>query len=140
MFDVLEQTAYSLSTIHATNLVHCDVRPGNPSATPEGIVKTTNSGIAKAAEAMPLTRTGMVIDTAQYVSLEQAQGKQVSLATDIYSSGCVAYKMVAGTRPSQGDSTVAIAAVYINEAPPALASTVDPHICEFVGIMLCKNP
>lgn len=140
MLDVLEQTAHGLSAIHAANLVHRDIKPGNLLVTPEGTVKITDFGIAKAAEAVPLTRTGMVVGTAQYVSPEQAQGKQVSPATDIYSLGCVAYEMVAGVRPFQGDSTVAVAVAHINEAPPALAPTVNPHIRELIGIMLRKNP
>lgn len=140
MLDVLEQTAHGLSAIHAANLVHRDIKPGNLLVTPEGTVKITDFGIAKAAEAVPLTRTGMVVGTAQYVSPEQAQGKQVTPATDIYSLGCVAYEMVAGVRPFQGDSTVAVAVAHINEAPPALAPTVNPHIRELIGIMLRKNP
>lgn len=140
MLDVLEQTAHGLSAIHAANLVHRDIKPGNLLVTPEGTVKITDFGIAKAAEAVPLTRTGMVVGTAQYVSPEQAQGKQVSPATDIYSLGCVAYEMVAGARPFQGDSTVAVAVAHINEAPPALAPTVNPHIRELIGIMLRKDP
>lgn len=140
MLDVLEQTAHGLSAIHAANLVHRDIKPGNLLVTPEGTVKITDFGIAKAAEAVPLTRTGMVVGTAQYVSPEQAQGKQVNPATDIYSLGCVAYEMVAGVRPFQGDSTVAVAVAHINEAPPALAPTVNPHIRELIGIMLRKDP
>ena len=139
MLDVLEQTAHGLSAIHAANLVHRDIKPGNLLVTPAGTVKITDFGIAKAAEAVPLTRTGMVVGTAQYVSPEQAQGKQVSPATDIYSLGCVAYEMVAGARPFQGDSTVAVAVAHINEAPPALAPTVNPHIRELIGIMLRKD-
>ena len=64
----------------------------------------------------------------------------MSPATDIYSLGCVAYEMVAGARPFQGDSTVAVAVAHINEAPPALAPTVNPHIRELIGIMLRKDP
>ncbi|MDO5030268.1 MAG: serine/threonine-protein kinase [Corynebacterium sp.] len=140
VLDVLEQTAHGLSAIHAANLVHRDIKPGNLLVTPEGTVKITDFGIAKAAEAVPLTRTGMVVGTAQYVSPEQAQGRQVTPATDIYSLGCVAYEMVAGSRPFQGDSTVAVAVAHINEPPPALAPTVNPHIRELIGIMLRKDP
>lgn len=138
--DVLEQTAHGLSAIHAANLVHRDIKPGNLLVTPEGTVKITDFGIAKAAEAVPLTRTGMVVGTAQYVSPEQAQGKHVNPATDIYSLGCVAYEMIAGKRPFTGDTTVAVAVAHINQPPPALAPTVNPHIRELIGIMLRKDP
>lgn len=138
--DVVEQTAHGLSAIHAGSLIHRDIKPGNLLVTPEGTVKITDFGIAKAAEAVPLTRTGMVVGTAQYVSPEQAQGKQVTPATDIYSLGCVAYEMVAGRRPFLGDTTVAVAVAHINEPPPALPQTVHPHIRELIGIMLRKDP
>lgn len=138
--DVMEQTAHGLSAIHAANLVHRDIKPGNLIVTPEGTVKITDFGIAKAAAAVPLTRTGMVVGTAQYVSPEQAQGKSVTPATDIYSLGCVAYEMVSGRRPFQGDSTVAVAVAHINEAPQALPNTVNPHLRELIGIMLRKDP
>ncbi len=138
--DVVEQTAHGLSAIHAGNLIHRDIKPGNILVTPEGTVKITDFGIAKAAEAVPLTRTGMVVGTAQYVSPEQAQGRQVTPATDIYSLGCVAYEMVAGRRPFLGDTTVAVAVAHINEPPPALPQTVHPHIRELIGIMLRKDP
>ena len=75
VIDVIEQTAHGLSAIHAAGLIHRDIKPGNLLVTPEGTVKITDFGIAKAAEAVPLTRTGMVVGTAQYVSPEQAQGK-----------------------------------------------------------------
>lgn len=138
--DVVEQTAHGLSAIHAGDLIHRDIKPGNLLVTPEGTVKITDFGIAKAAEAVPLTRTGMVVGTAQYVSPEQAQGKQVTPATDVYSLGCVAYEMVAGRRPFAGDTTVAVAVAHINEPPPALPQTVHPHIRELIGIMLRKDP
>nr|WP_120492577.1 serine/threonine-protein kinase [Corynebacterium lactis] len=140
VLDVLEQTAHGLSAIHAANLIHRDIKPGNLLVTPEGTVKITDFGIAKAAEAVPLTRTGMVVGTAQYVSPEQAQGKPVTPATDVYSLGCVAYEMVGGKRPFQGDSTVAVAVAHISEAPPALPPTVNPHVRELIGIMLRKDP
>lgn len=138
--DVLEQTAHGLSAIHAANLIHRDIKPGNLLVTPEGTVKITDFGIAKAAEAVPLTRTGMVVGTAQYVSPEQAQGKNVTPATDVYSMGCVAYEMLSGRRPFAGDTTVAVAVAHISEAPPPLPQTVHPHIRELVGIMLRKDP
>lgn len=138
--DVIEQTAHGLSAIHAGSLIHRDIKPGNLLVTPEGTVKITDFGIAKAAEAVPLTRTGMVVGTAQYVSPEQAQGKRVTPATDVYSLGCVAYEMVAGRRPFLGDTTVAVAVAHINEPPPTLPSSVHPHVRELIGIMLRKDP
>ena len=62
--DVMEQAAHGLSVIHRMGLVHRDIKPGNILITANGTVKITDFGIAKAAAAVPLTRTGMVVGTA----------------------------------------------------------------------------
>lgn len=138
--DVTTQVARGLQTIHEAGLVHRDIKPGNLLITPQGVVKITDFGIAKAAAAVPLTRTGMVVGTAQYVSPEQAQGQSVHAASDIYSLGVVAYEMVAGHRPFSGDSTVSVAIKHISEAPPALSDSISGPMRELIGICLRKDP
>ncbi|MBI8999795.1 protein kinase [Corynebacterium sp. CCM 9185] len=138
--DVLEQAAHGLSVIHQMNLVHRDIKPGNILITEEGRVKITDFGIAKAAAAVPLTRTGMVVGTAQYVSPEQAQGKTVTSASDIYSLGVVGYEMLSGRRPFSGDSSVSVAIAHINQAPPQIGTFVSARTRELIGISLRKDP
>ncbi|ADK27829.1 protein kinase [Corynebacterium pseudotuberculosis] len=138
--DVLEQAAHGLSIIHRMGMVHRDIKPGNLLITQNGKVKITDFGIAKAAAAVPLTRTGMVVGTAQYVSPEQAQGKDVTEASDVYSLGVVGYEMLAGRRPFTGDSSVSVAIAHINQAPPALPTTVSAPARELIGIALRKDP
>ena len=138
--DVLEQAAHGLSIIHRMDLVHRDIKPGNLLITQNGQVKITDFGIAKAAAAVPLTRTGMVVGTAQYVSPEQAQGREVTAATDIYSLGVVGYEMLAGRRPFTGDSSVSVALAHISQAPPALSTAVSAETRELIGIALRKDP
>ncbi|GAB2506188.1 Serine/threonine-protein kinase PknA [Corynebacterium atrinae] len=138
--DVLEQAAHGLSIIHRMDLVHRDIKPGNLLITQNGQVKITDFGIAKAAAAVPLTRTGMVVGTAQYVSPEQAQGKEVTAASDIYSLGVVGYEMLAGQRPFTGDSSVSVALAHISQAPPALSTAVSAEARELIGIALRKDP
>lgn len=70
--DMLEQTGRALQVAHAAGLVHRDVKPGNILITPTGQVKITDFGIAKAVDAAPVTQTGMVMGTAQYIAPEQA--------------------------------------------------------------------
>ncbi|MGZ9841459.1 protein kinase domain-containing protein, partial [Tsukamurella ocularis] len=72
--DLLEQTGRALQVAHTAGLVHRDVKPGNILITPTGQVKITDFGIAKAVDAAPVTKTGMVMGTAQYISPEQASG------------------------------------------------------------------
>lgn len=66
--DMLEQTGRALQVAHAAGLVHRDVKPGNILITPTGQVKITDFGIAKAVDAAPVTQTGMVMGTAQYIA------------------------------------------------------------------------
>lgn len=138
--DVLAQAALGLAAIHAAGMVHRDIKPGNLLITPDGTVKVADFGIAKAAEAVPITRTGMVVGTAQYVSPEQAQGLKVTPATDIYSLGVVGYEMLTGQRPFTGESTVSIAIAHINEPPPALPLTIGRGTRELIATALRKDP
>ncbi|MDR7330630.1 serine/threonine-protein kinase [Corynebacterium guangdongense] len=138
--DVLEQAAHGLSVLHREGLIHRDVKPGNLLVTQNGQVKITDFGIAKAAEAVPLTRTGMVVGTAQYVSPEQAQGLEVGAASDVYSLGVVGYEMLAGSRPFTGDTGISVALSHVNDAPPPLPTSVSAPARELIGISLRKDP
>lgn len=138
--DVLEQAAHGLSIIHRMGLVHRDIKPGNLLITENGQVKITDFGIAKAAAAVPLTRTGMVVGTAQYVSPEQAQGLDTDSATDVYSLAVVGYEMLAGQRPFSGDSGVSVALAHVSQAPPALPTSISAQTRELIGIALRKDP
>lgn len=138
--DVLEQAAHGLAVIHRMGLVHRDIKPGNLMITQNGRVKIADFGIAKAAAAVPLTRTGMVVGTAQYVSPEQAQGLRVSSASDVYSLGVVGYEMLSGARPFTGDSSVSVALAHVSNEPPALSTSISAPARELIGIALRKDP
>lgn len=138
--DVVAQTASALQAAHAAGLVHRDIKPGNLLITPDGRVKITDFGIARIADQVPLTATGQVMGTVQYLSPEQASGHAASPATDIYSLGIVAYESLAGKRPFTGESQVAIAMAQINETPPALPSTIAVPVQNLVIAMIAKKP
>ncbi|MDY5785606.1 protein kinase domain-containing protein [Corynebacterium sp.] len=138
--DVLEQATHGLAVIHRMGLVHRDIKPGNLMITQNGQVKITDFGIAKAAAAVPLTRTGMVVGTAQYVSPEQAQGMRVTSASDVYSLGVVGYEMLSGARPFTGDSSVSVALAHVSAAPPAMSTSISAPARELVEIALRKDP
>lgn len=140
VLSILEQAAAGLGVIHDRGMVHRDIKPGNLLLAQNGQVKITDFGIAKAAEAVPLTRTGMVVGTAQYVSPEQAQGLEVTPATDVYSLGVVGYEMLAGARPFTGDSTVSVALAHISQAAPPLPTSISAHTRELISVMLRKDP
>ena len=138
--DVLEQAAHGLAVIHRMGLVHRDIKPGNLMLTQHGQVKITDFGIAKATAAVPLTRTGMVVGTAQYVSPEQAQGMKVTAASDVYSLGVVGYELLSGKRPFNGDSSVSVALAHVSAEPPALPISVSAPARELIEIALRKDP
>jgi serine/threonine protein kinase len=136
---VLGQSADGLSAAHRAGVVHRDIKPGNLLVRPDGVVKLTDFGIAQARDATPLTRTGMVVGTAQYLSPEQAQGMEVTAASDVYSLGVVAYECLAGVRPFDGASQVAIALAHINRPPPPLPGDVPPAVRLLVERALAKD-
>ena len=140
VLDIVAQTASALQAAHAAGLVHRDIKPGNLLITPEGRVKITDFGIARIADQVPLTATGQVMGTVQYLSPEQASGHAASPTTDIYSLGIVAYEALAGRRPFTGESQVAIAMAQINETPPELPVTVAEPVRNLVYSCIAKNP
>lgn len=138
--DIVAQTSAALQAAHAAGLVHRDIKPGNLLITPDGRVKITDFGIARIADQVPLTATGQVMGTVQYLSPEQASGHAASPATDIYSLGIVAYECLAGKRPFTGESQVAIAMAQINDAAPPLPETIAEPVRNFVMSMIAKKP
>src|SRR5690606_29192972 len=140
VLDYISQTASALQAAHAAGLVHRDIKPGNLLITPDGRVKITDFGIARIADQVPLTATGQVMGTVQYLSPEQASGHPASPATDIYSLGIVAYECLAGRRPFTGESQVAIAMAQINDAPPPLSERLPAPVRQLVLSMIARKP
>ena len=99
-------------------MIHRDIKPGNVLITPDGDVKVTDFGIARAVNTEEsLTQTGSVMGTAAYFSPEQAEGKGVDARSDIYSLGVVLYEMLTGRPPFTGDSPVAVASKHVRDTP-----------------------
>ncbi|WP_026918064.1 serine/threonine-protein kinase [Gordonia shandongensis] len=138
--DMLEQTGRALQAAHTAGLVHRDVKPGNILITPAGQVKITDFGIAKAVDAAPVTQTGMVMGTAQYISPEQAMGGEATAASDVYSLGVVGFEALTGRRPFLGDGAINVAMKHIQEAPPPLPESVPAPVRELIDITLSKDP
>jgi beta-lactam-binding protein with PASTA domain/tRNA A-37 threonylcarbamoyl transferase component Bud32 len=136
--------AAALAFAHRHSVVHRDVKPGNVLITPEGEVKVTDFGIARAVNTEEsLTQTGAVMGTAAYFSPEQAEGKVVDARSDIYSLGVVLYEMCVGKPPFTGDSPVAVASKHVRDMPvlPRAANPSVPAALEAVVMKaMSKNP
>ena len=137
---IISQTAKALAAAHVQGLVHRDVKPGNILMLPDGRVKITDFGIARIADQVPLTATGQVMGTAQYLAPEQATGQQATGSSDIYALGVIGYELLAGRRPFTGESQIAIALAQVNDAPPPLPESIPVPVRSLIMSMLAKDP
>ncbi|MGY1683609.1 serine/threonine protein kinase [Geodermatophilus sp. SYSU D01176] len=137
---VVRQIAAGLAVAHAAGVVHRDVKPANVLVRTDGTVTITDFGIASSVAAAPITRTGQVIGTAQYLSPEQAQGERATPASDVYALGLVAYECLAGRRAFDGENSVQVAVRHIREVPPPLPPDVPAGLRRLVERMLAKAP
>ncbi|GGS18823.1 serine/threonine-protein kinase [Actinokineospora fastidiosa] len=140
VLDILEQAGFALQAAHERGYVHRDVKPGNILITPSGVVKLTDFGIAKAADAAPVTRSGMVMGTAHYIAPEQALGHEAEPASDVYSLAVVGYECLTGHRPFLSENAVTVAMMHIRDAPPPLPPDVPPGARAVIEATLVKDP
>ena len=137
------QVARALDYAHRHHVIHRDVKPANVMVDREGFAVVTDFGIAKLVEAPGVTVSGSVLGTPYYMSPEQAEGSLVTGAADQYSLGVMAYEMLTGRRPFQGNSLVSLILAHREDAPPPireLRPDCPPHIEVTVNRMLAKHP
>lgn len=140
LLPILAETARALHAAHVAGVVHRDVKPGNILISRSGRVKITDFGISTATGRIPMTDSGMVMGTAQYLSPEQAIGKAATPASDIYALGIVAYEALVGNRPFTGPTAVDIAVAHVNQTVPPLPPEIEPTLSALVMRMLAKDP
>lgn len=116
---VAVQVALALSQIHGMGIVHRDVKPDNLMLRADGSVALIDFGVAKHAnQDLEHTQHGEIVGSPYYMSPEQAAGKPVSPASDIYCLGVIFYEMVTGKRPYVADSMEALLSQHVNAPPP----------------------
>lgn len=141
--DILVKVGGALGYAHRRGVVHRDVKPGNIMIDEEGTPIVTDFGIAKVTESTGLTVTGTTIGTPSYMSPEQCEAKGVSGASDQYSLGIVAFQMLTGRLPFEGDSAVTVMYKHCHDDLPPLGDyrpDCPADVLETVTRMVAKDP
>lgn len=113
---ILDQVGKALTHIHAQGLVHLDVKPQNLIRTPDGTMKLIDFGVAQRAGAPQEKIGGSAFGTAAYLAPEQASGRTLNAATDVYALGCVAYELLTGQTP------------FVADGPDQKRQLIDAHL------------
>ncbi|HJR63069.1 MAG TPA: serine/threonine-protein kinase [Gemmatimonadaceae bacterium] len=137
------EVARALAYAHGRGVVHRDIKPENILVDGERrCAMVTDFGLARLAEASPLTMTGQVLGTVHYMSPEQVSGEPLDGRSDLYSLGIVAYQALSGRLPFHADNASAVLVAHVTKAPPPLASVSDVSeaLAAVVDACLAKDP
>ena len=115
--DIAMQICKGLEVAHKNSIVHRDIKPHNIMRTPDGVIKVTDFGIARANFQKTMTVEDSAIGSVHYISPEQARGGFIDQRSDIYSLGIVLYEMLTGRVPFDNESPVTIAIKHLQEKP-----------------------
>jgi serine/threonine-protein kinase len=149
---VATQVCDAVAAAHVVGLVHRDVKPANillceepPFVVTSPLIKVTDFGVARMTDSTgsDLTRTGMLVGTAAYLSPEQVEGRAGDARSDIYSVGVVLHEMISGTPPYRGETELATALQHVQASPPPLRqrrSGVPPALEAVVLRALDRRP
>ena len=137
--DVIGQVAAALDAAHQAGLVHRDVKPSNLLVGPGGQMKIIDFGIAHAAGSAPLTRTGALVGTPDYLAPELAAGASATPASDLYSLGVVAYECLVGLPPFSGQA-LEVAVAHRDRPLPPLPANVPMGVAALVNRLTAKDP
>jgi beta-lactam-binding protein with PASTA domain/tRNA A-37 threonylcarbamoyl transferase component Bud32 len=143
--EITDGVLAALDYSHNNGIIHRDVKPANVMLDSTGQVKVMDFGIARAVadSGATMTQTANVLGTAQYLSPEQARGEVVDARSDLYSTGCLLYELLANRPPFQGESPVAVAYQHVREnpiPPSTINPDVTPEMDAIVMKALAKNP
>ena len=155
---IARQIAEALEAAHERGIIHRDLKPANVKVRPDDIVKVLDFGLAKALEPMSadgtdatasptitspamMTRIGVILGTAAYMSPEQAKGRAADKRSDVWAFGCVLYEMLTGRRAFEGDDVSDTLAAVLRGEPDwtALPANVSPAVTALLRGCLDKD-
>jgi serine/threonine-protein kinase len=137
---VVAGVADALAEAHARGVVHRDLKPSNIVLTPTGEPVLVDFGVARSDSADPLTETGSIIGTVDYLSPEQVEGHRATGASDVYALGVVAHQCLTGTSPFHRESQVATALAHLRDEVGELPSGLPSGLRSLVRDMLRRDP
>lgn len=140
VMSLLAQVAEAVAAVHAAGIVHRDLKPGNIMLAASGRAVLLDFGIARHHSGEPLTLTGTIVGTVDYISPEQASGASATTASDLYALGTVAYECLTGLRPLHRDTQVSTLMAHATTPLPPMPATIPVGIRELVEAMVALDP
>ena len=141
---ILRDVALALDYAHGHGVVHRDIKPENILVeASSGRAWVTDFGIARLAEAKPLTATGQVLGTVHYMSPEQITGEHVDGRSDLYSLGVVGFRALTGRLPFDNEAASAVLVAHVVKAPPKVrdvAPDAPVALADVIDTCLAKDP
>jgi formylglycine-generating enzyme required for sulfatase activity/tRNA A-37 threonylcarbamoyl transferase component Bud32 len=139
---ILRQLAGALDYAHAQGVVHRDVKPANILVRADGQVKLTDFGVARIS-AQTMTQSGVTMGTPSYMAPEQVMSSRVDGRADQFSLGAIAFELLTGRKPFQGDTSQAVMfAIVQGERPAAheVNRALPPAISVVLRQAMAKEP
>src|SRR5204863_5640488 len=134
--DIMQQVCRALDAAHTVGIIHRDLKPQNIMRDPSGRILVMDFGLARTLEGDGMTQTGALVGTMDYMSPEQALGKELDQRSDLFALGLIFYELLTGKMPYKAESVVASLLKRTQERAAPLSSqdnTIPQALSNIVG-------